>query len=143
MKMKVYDHTFLAIFILGFILFCVGTTFNRELNREKPLRHISTGGGVIDVPDGSKVDLREKRAASVDGPKTEWPKVQTRYGTMQGLITDMVYIFYGIPYAEPPVGALRWKPPSTVTSWKGVYDATFPRAACMQSCVGLCATKVT
>nr|XP_023692528.1 crystal protein-like [Paramormyrops kingsleyae]XP_023692529.1 crystal protein-like [Paramormyrops kingsleyae] len=150
--MKVYDHIFLPIFVLGFILFCAGTTFNEELNREKPFRHISTGGGVIDVPDGSKMDLREKRAASVDAwdfechahaPKTEGPKVQTSYGAMQGLITDMVYIFYGIPYADPPVGALRWKPPSTVTSWKGVYDATFPRAACMQSCVDPCATKVS
>ncbi|XP_048830035.1 cAMP-regulated D2 protein isoform X2 [Brienomyrus brachyistius] len=113
---------------------------------------MSTGRVVRDVPDGSKVDLREKGAASVDAwhfeclaqaPKTEGPKVHTRYGAMQGLLTDMVYIFYGIPYADPPVGGLRWKPPSPVTSWKGLYDATFPRAACMQSCVGLCTTKVS
>ncbi|MBN3297611.1 D2 protein, partial [Amia calva] len=67
---------------------------------------------------------------------TGGPKVQTEYGTVKGLTTDRAHIFYGIPYAAPPVGPLRWKPPSARNPWSGVYDATFPRAACFQSCTG-------
>jgi para-nitrobenzyl esterase len=43
-----------------------------------------------------------------------------------GLITGVqgrapsIMVFKGIPYASPPVGKLRWKPPQPVTPWKGV-----------------------
>ncbi|XP_051977000.1 crystal protein [Xyrauchen texanus] len=64
------------------------------------------------------------------------PKTLTKDGTVQGLTLDKSHVFYGIPFADPPVAAYRWKPPRPVTPWKGVYDATYPRAACMQACIG-------
>lgn len=64
------------------------------------------------------------------------PVVLTKDGKMKGVTVDKSHIFYGIPYADPPVGAYRWKPPRPVTAWSGVYDASFPRAACMQACRG-------
>lgn len=64
------------------------------------------------------------------------PKLTTKDGPIQGVMVDKSYIFYGIPFADPPVGAYRWKPPRRVTPWRGVYDATYPRAACVQACVG-------
>lgn len=64
------------------------------------------------------------------------PKVLTRYGIIQGLTVEKANIFYGIPYADPPVAGYRWKAPRTVSPWKGEYDATFPRSACMQGCIG-------
>ncbi|KAM6895439.1 cAMP-regulated D2 protein [Xenentodon cancila] len=62
------------------------------------------------------------------------PVVFTKSGQIKGITVDKAYIFYGIPYADPPVGAYRWKPPRPVSPWPGVYNASVPRAACMQIC---------
>jgi para-nitrobenzyl esterase len=43
-----------------------------------------------------------------------------------------VRAFLGIPFAAPPVGALRWKPPQPVTPWQGARTATAYGAQCMQ-----------
>ena len=53
--------------------------------------------------------------------------VQTKSGTLKGGVmgegSKQVRIYKGIPYAQPPVGDLRWKPPQAVKSWSGVRDA--------------------
>lgn len=51
-------------------------------------------------------------------------EVTTRYGTVLGKrdIHD-TFAWLGIPYAAPPVGELRWKPPEPPMPWKGVRDA--------------------
>jgi para-nitrobenzyl esterase len=44
-------------------------------------------------------------------------------GRISGLIVGAnpeIYVYKGIPYAAPPVGALRWKPPQPAKPWKGV-----------------------
>jgi para-nitrobenzyl esterase len=41
--------------------------------------------------------------------------------------------FKGIPYAAPPGGSLRWKPPQAVPAWSGVRTATEWGARCVQS----------
>ncbi|XP_030006911.1 cAMP-regulated D2 protein [Sphaeramia orbicularis] len=64
------------------------------------------------------------------------PLVLTKDGHIRGVSGDKAHIFYGIPYADPPVGAYRWKAPRALSPWPGVYDASFPRAACMQACAG-------
>nr|XP_046235639.1 cAMP-regulated D2 protein [Scatophagus argus] len=67
---------------------------------------------------------------------TPGPVVLTKDGQIKGVTTDKAHIFYGVRYADPPVGAYRWKPPRPVSPWPGIYDASFPRAACMQACTG-------
>lgn len=41
-------------------------------------------------------------------------------------------MFLGIPYAAPPIGGLRWKPPAPVEKWQGVRKADAYGAACPQ-----------
>lgn len=59
--------------------------------------------------------------------------VQTDKGAIQGKSADGVDSFLGIPYAAPPVGALRWQPPQPAARWSGVRDATQFGPHCPQS----------
>ncbi|MES2392906.1 MAG: carboxylesterase family protein, partial [Acidobacteriota bacterium] len=45
-------------------------------------------------------------------------------GTLRGAVVDGVRVFKGVPFAEPPVGALRFRPPIKLKPWKGVREAT-------------------
>ncbi len=53
-------------------------------------------------------------------------------GRMQGSIAGNLRVFKGIPYAQPPVGALRWKPPAPLPRWRGVRHTTAFGPACFQ-----------
>ena len=45
-------------------------------------------------------------------------------GSIEGLVREGFLLFKGIPYAQPPVGALRFSPPQQMEPWNGVYKAT-------------------
>lgn len=51
------------------------------------------------------------------------PQVTYRDGTVEGIDSSGVKIFRGIPFAQPPVGDLRWKAPQPVKAWTGVRPA--------------------
>ena len=55
-------------------------------------------------------------------------------GLIQGTeaAVDGVVAFEGIPFAAPPVGELRWRPPAAVVPWDGVRDAGEAGAICVQ-----------
>ena len=50
-------------------------------------------------------------------------EVKTQYGVLQGLEEDGVKKFLGVPFAQAPVGELRWKAPQPVQAWEGVRSA--------------------
>ena len=50
--------------------------------------------------------------------------VKTVHGELRGSVADGVYAFLGVPYAAPPFGANRLRPPQPVEPWSGVRDAT-------------------
>jgi para-nitrobenzyl esterase len=51
------------------------------------------------------------------------PVVRTRSGALRGSTTDGVSVFKGIPFAAPPAGINRLRPPQPVAPWSGVRDA--------------------
>ena len=65
--------------------------------------------------------------------KQEGPVVKTAQGDVQGFIKENVNMFYGIPYAAPPVGDLRWKTPQPHANWEGVRKTTSAPPLCFQS----------
>jgi len=60
------------------------------------------------------------------------PIVRTDEGTIRGVDQHGVQAFLGIPYAKPPVGELRWRPPLPHANWTGTLQATVHGAACPQ-----------
>jgi para-nitrobenzyl esterase len=59
--------------------------------------------------------------------------VRTASGAVEGTTLDSnVQAWLGIPFAAPPVGDLRWKPPQPVAAWLGVRSATQFAPSCMQ-----------
>jgi len=64
--------------------------------------------------------------------------IQEPVHTENGLVAGMpswghgVRVFKGVPFAAPPVGPLRWRPPQPAAPWKGVRAATSFSPACMQ-----------
>lgn len=58
--------------------------------------------------------------------------VQTTAGKLEGASAKGVTSFKGVPYAKPPVGNLRWKPPAPVESWSGVRKADTFSPGCIQ-----------
>jgi para-nitrobenzyl esterase len=57
----------------------------------------------------------------------------TSSGQLAGTADRGALVFRGIPYAAPPVGELRWRPPQPPASWSGLRDATAFGPACPQT----------
>ena len=58
--------------------------------------------------------------------------VHIRDGRISGVLQQGVNTFKGIPFAAPPVGDLRWRPPAPVLPWEGVFDASEYGPNCLQ-----------
>lgn len=87
--------------------------------------HLAHDAGIAGVPtvagDGSEAPDAGAvcTTATVSGPTI----VNTSAGALRGALEDGTLIFRGIPYAEPPTGDRRFRPPEDKTCWSGVRDA--------------------
>lgn len=61
------------------------------------------------------------------------PVIHIKSGSVQGTTDGEVTTFKGIPYADPPVGQYRWRPPQPVCKWEGVRDAIEFGSDCAQA----------
>src|SRR5262245_2443383 len=60
-------------------------------------------------------------------------EIEIDNGTIRGVYQDETRAFLGIPYAAPPVGDLRWKPPKPAPSFDGIRDANQIGLQCPQT----------
>ena len=96
-------------------------------------------------PFGRIVGLSVLLLAGGQAPAAEAPAkrpvVHSSQGDLRGVIESgrggaRVSVFRGVPYAKPPVGALRWRAPERAEPWKGVREATSFGAPCAQRLMG-------
>src|ERR1700677_2189930 len=59
--------------------------------------------------------------------------IRTPFGALRGEQAGGVLQFRGVPFAEPPVGPLRFRAPVPVKPWSGERDATRFAASAMQA----------
>jgi para-nitrobenzyl esterase len=59
-------------------------------------------------------------------------QVLTESGTISGVSEGGLSIYKGVPFAAPPVGGLRWRPPAHLAPWTGTRKADAFAPACMQ-----------
>lgn len=69
------------------------------------------------------------------------PTVTIAQGRLQGIERHGVAEFHGIPYAAPPTGPLRWRPPQPASPWSGTLQATEPGPQCPQGLTPVEATE--
>ena len=78
------------------------------------------------------VALAHPPACTSEGPDV----VCTDRGAVRGIVEGHTLAFKGIPYAQPPVGPLRWKAPLPAANWEGVRDGGRYGAMCPQLIAG-------
>ena len=64
----------------------------------------------------------ETQVAENDSKYVQGTIAQTVYGTIEGYEDGGSLHWYGVPYAQAPVGELRWKAPQKLTPWDGVLE---------------------
>ena len=81
---------------------------------------------------GGVVVLLLLSAAGARAHSLPAPAAFTQSGFVVGVREDGAEKFLGVPFAAPPVGDLRWRPPQPAAPWRGVRQATALPNACAQ-----------
>jgi para-nitrobenzyl esterase len=88
--------------------------------------------GVVAAPAAALAQA-QGYVAPAAAPAGEPQVLKIRQGTLKGQVADGVGYFLGIPFAAPPVGDLRWRPPTAAAAWSGERDATKAGAVCQRN----------
>ena len=95
-------------------------------------------GGLCAVLTALTFTAADAQAADTGPPTAAWsphttvPILRIEGGAVRGAAVSGVYQFLGLPYAAPPTGNLRWRPPRPPAGWRGVRDATQFAPSCPQ-----------
>ena len=87
--------------------------------------------------DAPSSDAGADASADDAGPPPAAPTADTALGPLEGLRGPAYQAFLGIPYAKPPVGALRWAPPEPPDAWTEPRTAIGRPPRCVQRALGL------
>jgi para-nitrobenzyl esterase len=60
------------------------------------------------------------------------PPVRVEQGLLKGVQEGGIFVYKGIPFAAPPLGHLRWRPPQPAKPWSGTLEAATFRPRCTQ-----------
>lgn len=91
------------------------------------------GQGIIDRAKIAVAALGLALTFTATAGHAETPVVKIDSGTLSGdQQAGGVKVFKGVPYAQPPIGPLRWRPAVPAKAWSGVLDATRFGPACLQ-----------
>jgi para-nitrobenzyl esterase len=71
-------------------------------------------------------------AASAQAVLSKPAPIRVETGLVQGVVENGLIVYRGIPFAAPPIGELRWRPPLPSAHWKGVRQADKFAPGCMQ-----------
>jgi para-nitrobenzyl esterase len=100
----------------------------------RALSLLVAGIGMLMLAPASFVSMAA--AAPRHRPKLAAPVVRTFYGRLRGLDAGGGEEFLGVPFAQPPVGNLRFRPTLPPAHWAGVKAATRQAPACLQFAQG-------
>jgi para-nitrobenzyl esterase len=85
------------------------------------------------VGDNSNLTTnRPERDGGLAASGASAPIVHLADGPVKGVIAGITFRYMGIPFAAPPTGDLRWRPPQPVEPWEEVLDASKPNNSCIQ-----------
>jgi para-nitrobenzyl esterase len=111
-----------ALVLLGVLAGCESS--EDEMHTD----HVQGSGGTGAAAGGGGGSSGSGGQAGGAGESPVPGQVMTQSGPIAGEMIDhegtLVHAFRGVPYAAPPVGELRWKPPQPVTPWTELRQAT-------------------
>ncbi|MFI9183766.1 carboxylesterase/lipase family protein [Streptomyces goshikiensis] len=100
---------------------------------EASRRALLTGAAAAAVVAATATGARARAGTADTGGAGAGPVVRTTAGLVGGVVAGRTAVFRGVPYAEPPVGRLRFASPRPPRPWRGVRDATRFAAPSYQS----------
>ena len=106
---------------------------NAHFTRREFLATATLAGCGLAVPGCSTPRSAAQKAAPAALTHANGPGVvRVRQGLLKGVVQDGVLVFRGVPFAAPPVGALRFRPPQPAAQWEGLRDAVSNGPAAIQ-----------
>ncbi|MBR1438959.1 MAG: carboxylesterase family protein, partial [Synergistaceae bacterium] len=138
MKMDLSEHLaieFIYVIIPPVIVFAFRMVLRWYRSKKIHERYGDGSGGFMfdDMLKKDKIDEFNRQNQQIHGGFDSDCSVKTKNGTFVGKKVKNSLFFYGIPYAKPPIGELRWKAPEPLPESDEVFEAKYFGASAIQA----------